>query len=241
MTGVEAPAAVVFDLDDTLTDYRALEAEVWRDVARDLAARIPGADLDGVRVRYLANLEPFYERVLHGEQDMATFQRARLVDALAPWGEPDDACLQAYLATKQRLLDEVRPAAGAAEALAAVRRAGLRVGVLTNGPTDVQRDKLERIGLAGAVDVFCASEALGPPKPHAEAFLATAAALGVPAGRVAMVGDSLRNDIRGALEAGFAAAVLVTHGDPAPADVLAVRRVADAPAALGLGGVRSRG
>lgn len=228
---------VVFDLDDTLTDYTGLEAEVWQDVAELIGARIEGIDPARLRERYSANLEPMYLRVLSGELDIETFIRLRLVDALEPWGAvPDEDLLTEYMAIKQRLHTDVRPAVGAASALAAVRGAGLRVGVLTNGLVEIQHDKLEMIGFADAVDVIVTSEEAGAPKPDGRAFAAVSSALGVPAGSLAMVGDSVVNDIGGALDAGFAAAVLVgsRYPESLPEGALHVSEVADAPGTLGV-------
>lgn len=229
---------MIFDLDDTLTDHRGLEAEVWQQIADLIGARVDGVDPARLRERYAANLQPLYDQVLADQLDVDGFQRARLTDALAPWGEPDDALMDGYLALTQRLIDETRPAPGAAGAVGAVRSAGLRVGMLTNGLTDMQRGKLRRIGLEDAIDAFVASEQVGAPKPHAAAFAAVADALALPPRRMAMVGDNPVNDVVGALDAGFAAAVLVNHGDPVPVDlpsgVHEVTTIADAPRALGL-------
>jgi FMN phosphatase YigB (HAD superfamily) len=109
--------------------------------------------------------------------------------------------------------------------------------VLTNGMTDLQRDKLGRIGLGDAVDVFAASQDVGAVKPDPDAFAAVAERLGVGAQETAMVGDNPVNDIAGALDAGWAAAVLVAVDPPPldlPTEAAVVRSVGEAPLALGL-------
>jgi putative hydrolase of the HAD superfamily len=50
-------------------------------------------------------------------------------------------------------------------------------------------------------------------KPDVRAFAIAAAALRAPPGRTAMVGDSLHNDVLGALAAGFASVVWVGRGE----------------------------
>jgi putative hydrolase of the HAD superfamily len=239
MSAAAALRAVVFDLDDTLTDHRSLQLEVEEEIVRLVGGQVPEHEAEAFGRRHLANLDGFYARWMRGELDEPGYHRARLTDALEPWCVPDDALVARYVELKRRTTTEVRRARGAAGAVAAVRAAGLRVGVLTNGMTDLQRGKLRRIGLAGAVDVFATSQDVGAVKPEAEAFAAVAGRLGVAPHEAAMIGDNPVNDIAGALGAGWAAAVLVAV-DPPPADLPAraavVASVAEAPRALGLAG-----
>lgn len=79
-------------------------------------------------------------------------------------------------------------------------------------------------------------------KPSAQFFRAGLRSLGLPAGRVAMVGDSVESDVLAAQEAGMRG-VLVRTGAFRPADLeaapgtpdLVVDSIADLPAALGAG------
>jgi FMN phosphatase YigB (HAD superfamily) len=86
------------------------------------------------------------------ELDMRGYRRARLEDALEPWTELPDAVFDDYFRIKQGLLDEVPPKPGAHETLRALRDAGLRLAILTNGPSDMQRGKLDRLGYLPLVD-----------------------------------------------------------------------------------------
>lgn len=76
---------VVFDLDDTLTDHRGLEVEIWQDACAAILAVHPDVDPAELTVRHRGNLERFYDELLHGRLDMPAFQRARLGHALEPW------------------------------------------------------------------------------------------------------------------------------------------------------------
>ena len=219
--------AVVFDLDDTLTDHGHVGPQVTEEILRLVAGHVPDEEREAFVARHDASLEPLYDRLIRGELDEDTYQRERLSHALAPWGRPDGVTAEEYARVKRRLAEEVRPAPGAHAAVAAVKRAGLRVGVLTNGLTDLQRDKLERIGLAGEVDAFAPSQAIGAIKPEPEAFAAVARMLGARPDQLAMIGDNPVNDVDGARTAGWAHAILVGGPDGAT--------LADAVARLGLG------
>ena len=131
-----------------------------------------------------------------------------------------------YTELKRRMTTEVRRARGAAGAVAAVRAAGLRVGVLTNGLTDLQRGKLGGIGARRRrrrVRHRRRTSARSSRRPRRSRRWPTGSASAPH--EAAMIGDNPVNDIAGALGAGWAAAVLVAV-DPPP------RR----PAAAGRGG-----
>jgi phosphoglycolate phosphatase-like HAD superfamily hydrolase len=124
------------------------------------------------------------------------------------------------------------------EAIATIRclrEHGLRVGLLTNGPSSLQRAKLAVTGLTGEFDAVAISEEIGVAKPDREAFRRAAELIGCALAEVAMVGDSPTYDIAGAVAAGLPGAVLVCNGlELSAADCTIVARLADVPAALGL-------
>ena len=78
---------------------------------------------------------------------------------------------------------------GMAPTLAAVS-ARHPVGLLTNGPSDIQRLKLDQAGLSDAFGVVAISGELGAGKPSPEVFLAVLDSLGADPEDSVMVGDS---------------------------------------------------
>jgi HAD superfamily hydrolase (TIGR01549 family) len=83
----------------------------------------------------------------------------------------------------------------------------VRTVILTNGGSDAQTKKMERLRLADLVDAIVISEEVGQAKPSAGAFDAALRAVRGDAGMAVMVGDDLETDVRAALAAGFAFAV----------------------------------
>jgi putative hydrolase of the HAD superfamily len=227
---------ILFDLDDTLADSSAAEERIWEDAAAILVARYPDADARSLRLRYLEALHDWYPRLQLGEIAFDDFRRSRLAAALEPWGDLDDDTFAAYSAVKLRIADELLPASGAIATLRALRRRGIRVGILTNGPSAFQRRKLATTALDREVDAIGISGELGVAKPDPEAFRGALALLGTAADETAMIGDSLANDVVGAVGAGLAAAVWLNarrEGIPPPGTHVA-DTVPDAVAALGL-------
>ncbi|MHB8694741.1 MAG: HAD family hydrolase [Solirubrobacteraceae bacterium] len=106
----------------------------------------------------------------------------------------------------------------AAPALRAARERGLRIVVASNWDVALP-EVLERIGLAQLVDGVVSSAMVGARKPAAAPFEAALALAGVGPSEALHVGDSVAEDVEGALAAGLSAALIVRSGDP-PADVL---------------------
>ena len=228
---------VLFDLDDTLADSAAAEESVWTDVAKVIAAHVPGVEHEELRRRYLDALRRHHPDLAAGRIDALTFRRTRLAEAIEPWGTLDDRLFDDYLAEKARIAEEVAPFPEAIATVRALRVRGIRVGVLTNGPSAHQRRKLEVSGLGPELDAIAISEELGVGKPEPRAFGLALELLGTRAEETAMVGDSLANDVLGGMGAGLAAVVWVPgrrRGD-LPEGAHLARELAEVPRLLGLG------
>lgn len=227
---------ILFDLDDTLADSSGVEGAVWEHVVEAITKLVPGVDRAELRRRYLEVLEEHYAPLAAGHIDFLTFRRNRLADALAPWGEVSDELFERYLREKERIADEMRPFPDAIATVRALRAQGVKVGVLTNGPSDFQRRKLEISGIGSELDAIAISGELGVAKPEREAFDRALALLGTKADETAMVGDSLENDVLGGIEAGFAAVVWMPgrRKGNAPPGAHVARALAEVPALLDL-------
>ena len=90
------------------------------------------------------------------------------------------------------------------DALAALRRAGLRLGVISNWDPRLP-ELLEEIGLAGYFDVVVYSSEAGVEKPDRRIFHQALTRLRVAPGSAVHVGDSRLEDVEGATAAGMGA------------------------------------
>ncbi len=91
------------------------------------------------------------------------------------------------------------------DALAALRAAGLRIGLVSNSARDVH-EFARHHGLD--VDAGISSFHHGHTKPHASIFRAVLDLLGVEPAEAAMVGDTITDDVEGALALGMRAILL---------------------------------
>ena len=222
--------AVLFDVDFTL--FRP-GPELGPEGYRRIGER-HGLDLDpnrhaGARAAALVAVQRKHELV-HDEEVWVAFTEQIVL------GMGDDlerqaarACATDMVREWERhenfsLYEDARPV------LDALRRHGLKIGLVSNG----QRD-LEEFMTHHALDVDAAvgSKAHGRIKPHPSIFEAALAALEVRAPDTAMVGDSYEDDIEGARALGIRAVFLDREGlrpeEPDRIDTLLAL-----PAALGL-------
>jgi HAD superfamily hydrolase (TIGR01549 family) len=105
-----------------------------------------------------------------------------------------------------------RPIPGMIDIARDLHRAGVPVGILSNSEGRMV-ELLQELGWLEYFRVVADSGKLGTQKPDREIFQWTADRLGVPAGRIVHIGDSLAADVEGALGAGMRA--IWFQGDPA--------------------------
>jgi putative hydrolase of the HAD superfamily len=107
------------------------------------------------------------------------------------------------------------------EALARLRAAGLRLGVVSNSDGRVE-EALEAAGLRPYFDVVVDSAVAGVEKPDPAIFRAALDVLGVPPSEALYVGDLYDVDVVGANAAGIPAVLLLAPGAAAPPGCTAV-------------------
>jgi putative hydrolase of the HAD superfamily len=153
-----------------------------------------------------------------------TFRREAWTAALATLGlhDPDLVASAEEIFTAAQIRGHA-PLPGAVETVRRVS-AGHRLGILTNGPSDIQRLKLEGSGLAAQFECVAISGEMGVGKPKAAAFGDILGQLDVSPQDAVMVGDSWERDIEGAHGCGLRA-VWIAWGRPVPAQLQGVRVV----------------
>jgi putative hydrolase of the HAD superfamily len=161
----------------------------------------------------------------HGEEDYIKhlrewtprFRQAIWETALRKQGVDDTALageLGEFFLRRRRELQDRLP--GAEEVLHALQKAGIRIGLLTNGAASLQREKIEASGLGLYFDAAVVSGEVGTGKPSPEIFHHLLGRLGVAPDEALMVGNSLSRDIAGAKRAGMRACWLALEGEEEP-------------------------
>ena len=125
------------------------------------------------------------------------------------------------------------PLATAVSALFHLQRRGVPLGVVSNASGQIEgvlaAQGVCQVG-AGAgvpVQVVVDSEVVGVMKPDPAIFASALEVLGLPPDRVGYVGDSVRNDVRGAEAAGLVPLHLDPHDDHPDAPHRRIRSLHD--------------
>jgi putative hydrolase of the HAD superfamily len=226
---------ILFDLDFTLVDNDVGWRRLWPAVAERFAERYPGFDPEEFESRSYDFADRHYQLLLRGDIDYDTYRRDYVRHGVEPWGELEDDLYAAYSDARTRSVDLIELFGDAAETIRSLRARGLKIGILTNGPSELQRRKLRLIGIEDEVDAVAISEEIGVSKPEPEAYAKAVAMLGLEPDEVAMVGDHVVNDVAGALAAGLAAAVWVERrsGEELPEGAHLAQELAEVPELLG--------
>lgn len=204
---------LLLDLDDTLVNHRGAADRGLRTWLTGLGLAESAAELEAHVERWFVLENRHYERAQRGELTYLEQRRVRIREFLPGWDLADDELADDVFAGFLGCYQAAwRAFADAAVAIERALAAGLRVGILTNGRLDIQTTKLRRTGLLRRdVPVYASSE-LPAAKPDPRSYRAACGDLGVEPAATLMVGDSLRHDVRGALDAGLQARLLDRHG-----------------------------
>ena len=112
-------------------------------------------------------------------------------------------------------------------------RAARPIGIVTNGPTEVQHAKLELLGIDRLVDFVLVSEEFGVAKPDPAIFREALRLAGVRPEEAIFVGDSVEFDMAGARAAGIPTIWLNRQQRPwtelGPPPTREIRSLADLP------------
>jgi putative hydrolase of the HAD superfamily len=90
------------------------------------------------------------------------------------------------------------------------------LGLMTNGPADIQRQEITTLEIADFFNPILIEGEMGEGKPNATVFARAESAMGLGAQELLMVGNSYSHDIRPALERGWRAIWIRRPSDVPP-------------------------
>ncbi len=182
------PGLVLFDLDDTLCDH---DGSLRVRLSASFAAAFNGDPPNHL-----------HEIVEHSI-DVSVFGTDHFSDVLRPHGVTDDGLVQAaadvYVADRYRGL-ELFP-----EAVDVVKQIAQQadVGMITNGPSDIQRGKIDLLGIEPLFPFILVSEEVDIWKPDPRIFHRAMELGNATPEETVYIGDNPGHDVAGAKAAGI--------------------------------------
>ena len=214
------PTAVLFDLDDTLTDRR-------KSIERYCSVFLEEFGT------HLHPLQPTRVEELIVRADRWGYNPSRPQDIFRslPWKTvPPESAIDKHWNTYFPI--SVVQRSGMIGVIEWLQEQRISIGIVTNGRARAQETKIQVLGLQGSVDVVVVSETEGFKKPDPRLFRVALRRLGEHADSVWFVGDHPNNDIIGAKGAGLTAVWLYgNHAWPKehPVPQLQIERLSDLP------------
>jgi FMN phosphatase YigB (HAD superfamily) len=208
---------IAFDLDFTLSTYPLTTLQV---IAESLAR----CGLDPAAFGSPKDLALGYDR-LWRELEVGATSADELRRAIWTRLVRDRGLAPSLVAPMARTYGDVRRESGVRfvegfpEALEVLRHRGYRLGLLTNGLSEVQWDKIRALDLARRLDVTVVGGDIGFYKPDERAFAALLGRLGARPADALFIGDSYEADIVGAHNAGMRTAWISADGANCPGAV----------------------
>lgn len=225
--------AVFFDLDDTLCAYWEASKhglltafrehgpsshspeelmDSWAAAFREFS---PTLKQSGWYEGYCVSGEP-----TRTEQMRLTLQRL---------GIEDSAMTNSLSATyREKRNDALKLFPEAVEVLDTLK-ARYPLGLITNGPADIQREEIATLGIAHYFDHIFIEGEMGEGKPLPAVFRRAEQAVGCSADEILFVGNSYAHDVRPALDAGWHAIWVRRPTDVPPSRTKGEEKPADAP------------
>lgn len=201
--------AVYFDLDDTLCAYWAASRKGLRQAFEDAKLECGVEKAVETWRRVFSCFAPeiktdhWYEKYLESGEPTRTEHMRRVLRELnceneglakklsAAYAEHRDSSL-ALFPEATEVLDFLRS-----------HPKSLKLGLITNGPADVQRQEIATLGIEGYFDHVLIEGEFKLGKPHPEIFEEATQKWGLAPSQMLFVGNAFEHDVQGAKKAGW--------------------------------------
>jgi putative hydrolase of the HAD superfamily len=191
------PKAVLFDLDDTLIRAYAQPAEAWTRLLHVFTTDLEAADaaaIERVRVAVMDASRDFWTdqtTAARWRLDIPQARRLAVRQGLAGLGKSDEALADRIAdAFTEMRRNEYRLYPDAHATVDALRDAGVKLALVTNGSSDMQRYKIERFDLGHRFHHIQIEGEFGQGKPELAVYRHALQQLGCEACEAWMVGDN---------------------------------------------------
>jgi putative hydrolase of the HAD superfamily len=197
------PRAILFDLDETILTFGSRLGQLAQ-VARDIVGPDSGLTAETLAEAVDAHMSAFWADEARREawrmrpqEAMREVVSGAFEDLTAKSGHPLTAETAQSFADAFRIVRsaELQPFPGAIETLDALKAAGVRMALITNGAAEIQRGKIDRFDLARRFDHVQVEGECGFGKPQPRAYRHALEALDSSVADAWIVGDNLEWEV----------------------------------------------
>ena len=190
--------AVIFDLDDTLYS----KSEVFFKAFCQFAT--PSIDAESLYLTYQKRSDEAFEKFSAGEITLSQSHQERVSNTFKDVGiELSSEKIQAFIKAYQDTLNAITLSEEWIEVFQQCNKESYQIAILTNGPTNHQKNKLYQLNLSKWIpeDFWFISESIQAKKPSIQAFHHVESK--ISADKYFMIGDDIKTDITGAIQANW--------------------------------------
>ena len=195
------PSFIYFDLDNTLLDHSSAEQKAQEEI-HQFNPELQQVSLQTWLESYRSVNSRLWLQYQNGEIDRHQLQYSRFYDSMQQinlQAERSEEIGNQYMMAYRKYWSWID---GAREAFVSLSER-FSVGIITNGFTETQQLKFEKLGLESYCEVMIITEEIGKLKPHPKVFDAGTERAGVEREKILYVGDSYSSDITGGKNAGW--------------------------------------
>jgi putative hydrolase of the HAD superfamily len=184
--------AVIFDLDNVLYDEQDYFFAAFEKIAAYLSERC------GISAKKI------YDKLVCDFKDKSSLYPRLFNDLIADCGL-DQRMINEVLALFSSVKPDLRLFSGSEDLLLALKKQGIKLGLVTNGNVATQKNKVRLLGVERFFDsiIYAREVGVGREKPDPEAYRLMLDALGVGAEETICVGDNPFTDFLGAKALGI--------------------------------------
>lgn len=191
---MEQIEAILFDLDNTLVQYKRAPGEVLR-ASFEIVGSEPLFSVEEYYARYdeftvkCDSMDELRSECFAALADENGYKRQLGRDVADAFSDERDQTDVELLPSVSRVMNELSQ--------------DYRLGIVTNGAPDAQQQKIDAVNLERWVDTIVIAGDDVPPKPDPEPFERAIHSLNATLATAVHVGDSLETDIAGASAVGI--------------------------------------
>ena len=189
---------MIFDLDDTLYS----KSEVFFKTFCQFAT--PSIDAESLYLTYQKRSDEAFEKFSAGEITLSQSHQKRVSNTFKDVGiKLSSEKIQAFIKAYQDTLNAITLSEEWIEVFQQCNKESYQMAILTNGPTNHQKNKLYQLNLSKWIpeDFWFISESIQAKKPSIQAFHHVESR--ISADEYFMIGDDIQTDITGAIQANW--------------------------------------